>query len=434
MTKAEQRRLKYRRYYLDIAPALQEFCGEGLRQKQDYVQGSRRIDYDDDTLSRAQRARVEYLKQDGGKGLEPYETALHRRVRVQKTRNLIVLVGGLGSGKTTTVGNLALELGGQQTFIRRQLMCDCKGRPDCFRVPNHIDNSYLYDNYSAEDVVKEVLRNIRNTALTAIVQRWLSPVSTFERPLKVAAEHRAVLEDVILCTDVRHLARQSNLDRSVIPRSMRRDRGGLLEETPTPELVNDVVKEFSKYSVAVEEEIAKLTQPELDRLTSNVLFLNLKSCTASPDPPKSPKVLNPLNLVIVDNVDQLPTEHIEAVLASLESLAAVNKNFQIIVPLRPSSFGEGALTKILPQVLHYGPSSFEVVLRRICTNIFQKPRKATHALLFDSPLPLPARKGDKDDKDEADTRERQQSELETFLLATNLYAQIMYAGLRAVKS
>ena len=83
-----------------------------------------------------------------------------------------------------------------------------------------------------------------------------------------------------------------------------------------------------------------------------------------------------LSLIALDNLDALPTEHIERVTNCMYDLASTRKNLPILMPLRPSSITPEAFDRPPFYRLHYGPDVANMVKRRLLDFVLKRSKEA----------------------------------------------------------
>jgi len=125
--------------------------------------------------------------------------------------------------------------------------------------------------------------------------------------------------------------------------------------------------------------------------------------------------LSPNNLVIIDNIDQVPTELIETLAGYLGQLADRRHELRLVVPLRPSSIMRAGFVKSSRYLFHYGPDCFEMLERRVSRYVLSRARaEMAETNTPDHPTPF--------------MKKPTSEELDVFVLTTYLYALVVAAG------
>src|ERR1041385_1328076 len=121
-------------------PRIQAFLNDTLSVEEiddeSYVDGSKRINFYAAPL-RGEGLRIEdHEPAKETSRRREFEEALFERLLQPRSFNLLVLLGGLGAGKTTTVKYLLRRFRERREQIMRRFICTCDG---CFREPIYLD-------------------------------------------------------------------------------------------------------------------------------------------------------------------------------------------------------------------------------------------------------------------------------------------------------
>lgn len=335
------------------------------------------------------------------------EDALFNRLLEQRNFNLLVLLGGLGAGKTTTARYLLRRFEERRALIRTHCSCD---REICYRKPLYVDFRHLGQS-----------RALRANSVTVAVFR----------EIRLKVYHRLILERCWECSiDPTRIEKQDPeflvLRRLLIANDLRRFHGdeyqGAVNLTaPDLDLDNDLLE-----SIHSQADMLSL----IDRYRRPALAYGQALKALSEDPNQSHELMihtllfylhrcgpdNPLNLMILDNLDQLPTTHIEDLLTELHDVATRAAGLPILVPLRPSSINPYGFIREITYRYHYGPNNFAMILGRLEKYVLARSRTELKTLRSEH-------------KDAPFARRPSDEEIDVLLLLAHAYATIMAAGL-----
>lgn len=395
-------RQRFFAYSVNVNTFVQTTLGAAIIDDVDYIAGTERIDFHEKLVTRGSLQIYDY-RRDGVRIEGTYEEALFQRL-LSLPASLLVLVGGLGSGKSTVVRHLTKMITDRQTEICATFPCECK---PCARYPVTVNCIDIDRSYSLDDAVAEVLRLIRREIYEHTIDEWLHRQGHDANAL--SDEQRKVLRRLLIANDIYKWADAESLH---FPSSL---------HTPALTLTGKSVLAKSLTQCRVENLFARyedatdlLDQPldvivhdinEAKKLTSVVVGFHLRPCARS----------SPNNLIIVDNLDQQPTEHIEAIVNHLHDLAARLPGLRILVPLRPSSITPQGFTYNPEYMYHYGPNCYDLVFRRLSRYVLGRSKAELRA-----PIGAPR----------TFVKTPAPEEEFCFLVATYLYALIALRGLR----
>ena len=252
----------------------------------------------------------------------------------------------------------------------------------------------------------EILERIRRAAYVRLIDDWYRTHDL--DPSTIGDMDRKVLRRLLIANDIYHFSQSEHPD---LPPGLHTDSlelpDDLLLYSPKDWKIADIIREYTPAANAIDSEIERVSSnPALaKRFTALVLGYWLTRC----DPQ------NPRNLVVIDNLDQQPTDHIEQIVNQLLDLDPHRRGLRLLVPLRPSSIVPHGFTANIGYMYHYGPNCFDMIYRRLSKNVLLRDRAALTKLL--RPRRATAT---------APTRE----ELTLFYVATYLYALICINGQR----
>jgi hypothetical protein len=392
-------------WHRNIDPFIDSLIKAPTAHTNDFVVGRHRIEFYRKLLARQHEFRIDEVDRRGGVS---YETAILNRI-LSLHDPVLVLVGGIGCGKSTFVHHLLHRLATEFTAatVRRPLLVDL------------IDLKAEADSAFA---IRTAIVGMRDVAIRSVVNDWLRPVESAwdgERRKEIVD----MLARLVLVRDVRHLSGTGgrrlpptdNTTVSSLPR--------LLRLKPTPPEVEALVARIEE----VEEDIDAWTDrvenaPDAcDNAAIAALRLYVQAIAAA----------NPRTLVVIDNVDQLPTQTISEVMRALQPVAACIPDLCLLVPLRPSSILPQGFIQHVYSMYHYGPSCFEMLLLRISKHVLACSRENLAVAIEE------ARK-----KSESASigigghhfiGKPTEPELNAFLVASHFYARILAAGLNIEK-
>lgn len=408
-------------YTTVIDDALTFFCREELLGERDYVAGRIRAPF---SVSAHQVDRKMFDDKPNGGG--SYEDRMCNRVRKADFDGPFLLVGGLGAGKTTFAAHLGRQLKSLQMELIRENLCDCKG---CPRQPLLLD--YLPSKQASPlDKIKfKILREICTSFGHMAIDHWWQERGRAPRS-KESLDDRQLntLTALFICNDVFQWASRSE-NHALTPVICKSQY----------ELAEDIVEHnaadvaamrtlcASKASAAadVQDAVNQLQLEELEDLTAGVASRYLHGCGGN--------TASAINLLMIDNIDQLPTNFIGPIVNMLDSLSRKVDGFKILVPVRPSSVGHGWAVGTTPLIAHYGPDCAEMMITRLRNNILGLSRaELVQQSVFDKRRPAFGLRKSPDDRiPDWETRKPaiDDDELDGFIAATVFYLRLMECAL-----
>lgn len=374
-----------------------------------YVEGSTKIDFYAAPLR--QEARLDIEEHHPIPKLQrrhDFEEALFERLLQPRRFNLLVLLGGLGAGKSTTVKYLLRRFDERRKLVMDRFICTCTG---CFRQPIYLDFRSLGPERAIRlgTIVPDVFREMRLGTYGQIVTEWLLRCRNTIPYIADVDREFVVLRRLLIANDLLHYQssefpglaelRDPELTLDAPLTSM------TLSDEELIKLINKFAPQAAAYGARVES-VAKDPDHSWDFMGLTLKFY-LYRCNRS----------NPLNLMVLDNLDQLPTHNIEELLRQLHDLATHTGGLPLLVPLRPSSINPYGFVREILFRYHYGPNNFRMILNRLERYILTQSRedlKVPRTKMPDKPF----------------LTEPSDSEIDALLVTAYLYARIMSSGVK----
>jgi hypothetical protein len=393
---------RYQAYYLNVFWFIENVLAAETTSMDNYVQGRWKLDTKNSYLTRA-HINIEDPLSAGGAS---YEAELYARVTSDGPSGLIFLIGGLGSGKTTATNYLRNMIAERRAELQKRFPCNC--RP-CSRKPIYLDYLEIRRDAKPEGIYRKVLQGIRFAIYNALIDGLLTANGLHIKAADTA--DRTTLRQLLIANDV---AAWADLEHpGSFPYALRSGEceiGALLLSTKFDlKTLKDLVKNYRTAAHKFEQGIIDLIRDpdEALNLTDMLIGMYLSASGCNP--------LSPNNLIIVDNIDQVPTETIEKLAGYLGELSDRRRNLRLLVPLRPSSITRAGFVKAPRYLSHYGPDCFEMMERRINRYILSQSRKSlSEAYRADRPTPF--------------MNKPTSDELDVFILTTYLYALVVADG------
>lgn len=375
---------------------------------EDYVPGTVRVEFFEEKLRQDQVHVEDFREEVDEYGGLSYEEALYRRlVAPDRPFNLLVLIGGLGSGKTTTIHYIQHLFQERKRLLDERYPCNCS---TCMRRPIYIDNLDIRRTTPPDLVIVTILKTIRFQLYDRIMSEWivsmgLTPeaVTDFDPGFKVL-RRLMIVNDLQVWADAttpQEFPLELEVDDCHIEPLLERAKMSLQE-------IEGVVSEFRSRLGKIADGINKIKDDKKKAGDFTALLLGFYRQRCSAD--------KPTNVLFIDNLDELPTETIERVVEELSYLGSVTGDARVVLPLRPSSITRRGFERRPDYMYHYGPDCYEFVLYRIEKYVLRRS--------------LDALSGRKDDGlPSVFAKAPTQDELYAFLAATYLYGKILTAGI-----
>jgi hypothetical protein len=370
-----------------------------------YVEGSTRIEFYATHGHREPTFDIEEHKQPTARPHD-FEEALFERLLQPRTFNLLVLLGGLGAGKTTTIQYILRRFHERREHITSSFRCVCK---QCFRRPIYLDFRALGQERALrrELILTDVFRQLRLQTYRRLLTEWLQRNGNDIARIKAADTTFVVLRRLLIANDLLRFHGGDHPALSQLHEPTLMLDGPLTTKSLSDQEVIDLITHYERPAATYDAIVQKVSHDPDHSQDFMVLTLQyyLYGCN----------LLNPNNLIVLDNLDQLPTQHIEELLTVLHDLATHTSGLPLLVPLRPSSINPYGFVREILFRYHYGPNSFQMILNRLERFVLNKSRDELKLLrsntsqgVFSTP---PA-----------------EQELDALLVITYLYARIMANG------
>jgi len=324
-----------------------------------YVGGTKRIYF---RPRNPEHVYIEEHESPDPKRHHDYEEALYERLLTEREFNLLVYFGGLGSGKTTTVNYIRRRFQDRSEALREDFPCVIS---KCHREPIYLEFRYI--SRDRKKPVTEIFRSLRLAIFERLILEWLEKCGNSTRLIKEVDPQFMVLRRLLIANDLTLFA--GNRDRSLSQLNF----GDLVLDSPLTtscfsdsELV-DLIKKYRRAAADYEPIIRRVSDNDDDSQSFIVLALNYYKSKCNER--------SPLNLIILDNLDELPTRTIEKVVGRLHHIAKRTQYLPILVPLRPSSINPYGFVGNPKFRHHYGPNNFEMIKSRLERFVLKKSRK-----------------------------------------------------------
>lgn len=192
--------------FSSMYPRIQAFLNDTLSVEDvddsSYVDGSTKIDFYAAPFRDETRLSIEEYKpgKDSNRSRE-FEEALFERLLQDRPFNMLVLLGGLGAGKTTTVKYLLRRFDDRRDQIMNRFICTCTG---CFRRPIYLDFRSLDPEraLSRGTIVPDVLHEMRLATYEQIVLEWLQSCGNSVARIKANDRDFMVLRRLFIANDL----------------------------------------------------------------------------------------------------------------------------------------------------------------------------------------------------------------------------------------
>jgi Cdc6-like AAA superfamily ATPase len=370
-----------------------------------YIEGSVRIDFYADRIRPKIDLHIEECDLQHN-----CEDALYERLSEPRPFNLTVLLGGLGAGKTTTVKYMVRRLIKHAQEFAKEYKCDWD---QCLRTPISLDfrDLSLKSALDVGSVVSEVFRRMRLAVYKRIIEQWLRQNGNDIARIARNDKDFVCLRRLLIVNDL--LQSGERLTLSDLFDSRLELEEGLLNSSFSDEELVKLIEQRKKDARVYEKQIQRVTQNSTHSrdFMSTILRFYQSTCHTK----------NPMNLIVLDNLDQLPTPQIEELLQELHDLATAAEGLPLLTPFRPSSIGPNGY--IRPQSFfrhHYGPNNFRMVLSRLERHILTQSRKDLAVVRTkENHKPFPTTPTD--------------TEIDALLVIAYLYARIMSKGVSESK-
>jgi hypothetical protein len=328
----------------------------------DYVPGSRRVEFYAEKL-----APEHYIDIEGhipGPILRQYEyeEALLERLSVPSEFGMLLLVGGLGSGKSTTIAYLKHLLAARRSEVKDAIGCAhcsiCKREPlviNCIAEGKEKTNDVL---------VRHIFREIRLAIYERLLRPWLMSGGLALEEIAKQDQELTVLRRLLLANDI--LPAVEHPFDTPIDTSELLLGSPLRSRAPTMEWIRHLITTYRGAAIRFQRELKEVAEHQSDAVEfmAQVLRTYMENCQPG----------NPLNLIVIDNLDQLPTKRIDVIVKRLHDAASRAPGVPFLVALRPSSIVPDGFVRTLHSRYHYGPRNAEVVAFRLWKYVLSQSR------------------------------------------------------------
>lgn len=325
-----------------------------------YVPGTRRVDLGH--LTRAERRTLAHIErlEDGDRR---YEECLLDRLRIEGYDNVLVTVGGVGSGKTTSSHHITRKLVADWRKSTDESACACKACPS---APLYVNNNHTNRDPSYERVIQEILARVRHEALNRILDCW----GKADEQNRIGSDDVHLIQNFLLLHPIRNWAlAQSTVKFPTPPKTFP------LKAIPA---VHNFGPTFSATSIAFLRQAYSDSANTLIEYKESLAAdlrdaVDLTACVLGYYASRLERTTR-RSVVIVDNLDQLPTRQISEVLKVILRIAVLNPTTMFLVPLRPSSLAVEGYTQNVTYVYHEGPCCFRLIERRLLHFVLLRDR------------------------------------------------------------
>jgi len=360
---SEEERLRARRYYNNVQSFLHDVNVPDEVDPDDYITGTQRIEFYGDRLKKEHFFTIHDTNLTGGAS---YEEAIMSRIVERKEFSCLILLGGLGAGKTTTVKWVLRELDKRKENFR---ITKCNHSCNiCHRTPLMIDCNSLNRDEPQSDTILSLTQLLRTEIYDKVLREWFQKNNEDPRVLKDVYTSK-LLRCLIIANDLPLWVQQNrlaiSLDSLLPPEDLQND-APILKLTPDSDTLRVLTHKFKGHLTKMDAFLTRVHHHQRDNIdfTTALLRFYLSLC-----PPN-----NPQNIMVIDNLDHLPTRHIEEIARVVYQISNQISYFQTLLPLRPSSVFPAGFIKSMEAWYHYGPDCFEMVLHRLERYILQRPR------------------------------------------------------------
>lgn len=403
----------YSTYLANVELFLRDVLAKERIDDGDYVDGTQRVEFYADHLRTDRQFTIDELVHptDFESRIRAFEEALFARVLKPRDFNLLVLLGGLGAGKTTTVDYLLRRFNERASEIRESCPCACSF---CFRQPIFLDFRHLGQPPlpPPAETTTTIFRTIRKTLYSRLISEWLESHRISSAEIETLDKSFLVLRRLMIVNDLMLWEGPEHPEFVALDYRPLRLPKPLFSTSPSKPAIKDLVTKYQDHARDFDEIILEnLSDPRKSKIfVTYLLQFYLYRCHPN----------NPKSLVIIDNLDQLPSEHIEHFMRQFHDVASRTSGLPILVPLRPSSLNPLGFPRDICYTYHYGPNNFEMILRRIENYVLGRSSGAIRGLVDDGIPPV-------------FTAPPSEPEYRAFLFASYFYARLLASALPSRK-
>lgn len=332
-----------------------------------------------------------------------YEDILFKRLTDDDSREIFVVIGGLGSGKSTTMRNYIIP---KINNIYKNQKCKCF---KCIREPILINCGTMIRRTDLPKVEFEIIRKLRFEIYDRLIKEILLKNGIDISEEELSGDDHMVLRRLLITNDISLYSDPKRFGVFSAELNIKDYRLGykLFERKWTKESIIELIKAYHDKTEGMDEILVSLTE-DIDKavkFTAIVLNYYIFKCS----------YFNPKNLIIIDNTDQLPTEKINNLVERFAEILGETKGIKIVFPLRPSSIAiNGFIFDNLKYIYHYGPNCFDLIYYRVTKYILLKSREEIKNICFKN-------------------TPRSTEEIDAFLISSYVYSLILLAGTNIMK-
>ena len=400
----------FARYYHNIQHFLHDIIGGEVRTQADYIPGTDRIDFYTQRLLNEYDLDIDdYRDQPLQYGGLSYEEAIFNRFLLPRESNILVLIGGLGSGKTTAVEHITALFARERARLQVDFPCKC--RP-CHRAPLLVNCLDVDRNTPRTVAGQRILEKIRFKVYNALLVEWLLRNHLRGTEIEETNNTFKILRRLLITNDISTWADAAHPNKFPLELQLPKYHldQPLLSMSVNSTKLNQLVRRYAAQIDSLAAPLRIVTEDREKGMNLTALVARFYLSTCSPT--------NPANLFIVDNLDQLFTGHIEYIMQELYTVAERADGIPMLVPLRPSSINPFGFVRRVQFMHHYGPHCPAMILHRLHKYVLAKSRSE---LAEESTRDRPAACFQKTPADD---------EIDALLLSCYLYAKVATAGLR----
>jgi len=414
VTEAEQR--KFRSFYQNIEAFVNDTLAGHLvtlDNVADFIPGSEPLLFYEEYVREASSHLEDYREEFALYGGLSHEEALFHRLTTERPFNLLILIGGLGAGKSTAMHYIRRLFRDRKADIDARFPCSCTC---CQREPIYFNLREFDRKFDSEQAIHAIYKQIRMELFERLISEWLCQNQVDAKAVKSFDPGYKVLRRLMLVNDLQDWAQNTYPGDYPLAFEIEGFTTEPLFQRTSLSLssLEALVARYEPESARVAAQIDKIIEKLNSAAAYTSLLLRFYAARCARWKPSS--------LLILDNLDQLPTDTIDKIMGQLSFLASKGQVPPFVVPLRPSSLSSLAPKAFehLPSYMrHYGPNCFELVLHRLAKYVLQRSSASLTEPDTTGALPKVFVK--------APTT---QDELYAFLVATYLYAKMAAAGLR----
>ncbi len=340
---------------------------DGQPTDEDYTKGTRKIEYYKDELQ-----FLDYTDL----GYSDYEDLIKSVFQMNKQKsNIYLVVGGIGGGKTATAKHI-MDLFTNSTENNDSptdhIMCECS-MPSCYKQPLYICCNNFDEETSLSESKKKIYKSINQKLQEMILNNWWCSCHKDTKDVKeLTSQEITKLKLAITFSDLFWwFNTQSDLNVPDVLLGIDRIDEIICDISPSSDNIANIISTLNVYFNNWTLKLSGLNSDDLGTLASALASYSARNCLSS----------NGRNVIIIDNLDPLRTKTIEKLVQDISRKFRQCRQFKIIIPIRPSAIDiDDRFTGIVNCVAHYSPNCFDMLFKRLKSNLFNKNRDQ---LLYD---------------------------------------------------